>query len=122
MKHHEFVKTLCASVWLTLVFSGVSFMAQPEAQRPNILLIMSDDMGFSDLGCYGGEIETPHLDRLAGNGIRFTEFYSTAHCWPSRATLMSGRYSNGLTARQVMATPAVGEDGMTVHYIKNSRY
>ena len=71
------------------------------AERPNILLILTDDMGFSDLGCFGGEIDTPHLDALAARGLRFTEFYNTARCWPTRATLMSGRYSNSLRAQQV---------------------
>ncbi len=101
MNSHEWFKILRTGVALILVFCGVSRTAPSTSPRPNILLIMSDDMGFSDLGCYGGEIETPHLDRLAQNGLRFTEFYGTARCWPSRATLMSGRYSNGLTARQV---------------------
>ena len=56
---------------------------------PNVVLIMSDDMGFSDIGCYGGEIETPHLDALAANGLRFTQFYNTARCCPTRASLLS---------------------------------
>ena len=60
--------------------------------KPNIILIMSDDMGFSDLGCYGGEINTPHLDQLAGNGLRFTQFYNTGRCCPTRASLMTGLY------------------------------
>jgi arylsulfatase A-like enzyme len=60
--------------------------------RPNIILIMSDDMGFSDLGCYGGEIETPNLDSLAANGVRFTQFYNTARCCPTRASLLTGLY------------------------------
>ncbi|MDA0725874.1 MAG: sulfatase-like hydrolase/transferase, partial [Verrucomicrobia bacterium] len=51
-------------------------------RTPNVLLIMADDLGYSDLGCYGGEIETPHLDELAKNGLRFTQFYNTARCWP----------------------------------------
>ncbi len=63
-----------------------------EAQRPNIILIMSDDMGFSDLGCYGGEIHTPNLDRLAAGGLRFTQFYNTARCCPTRASLLTGLY------------------------------
>lgn len=57
---------------------------------PNIVLILADDMGFSDIGCYGGEIETPHLDRLARQGTRFTQFYNTARCTPSRASLVTG--------------------------------
>ena len=61
-------------------------------ERPNIVLIVVDDMGFSDLGCYGGEIETPNLDRLAENGLRFTQFYNTARCWSTRCALMTGFY------------------------------
>src|SRR5213592_729432 len=57
---------------------------------PNILLILNDDMGFSDIACYGGEIETPNLDRLAANGLRFSQFYNTACCSPSRASLLTG--------------------------------
>ena len=60
--------------------------------RPNILLILNDDMGFSDLGCYGGEIETTNLDALATGGLRFTQFYTTARCCPSRASLLTGLY------------------------------
>src|SRR5512133_3881767 len=61
-------------------------------KRPNIILMMADDMGFSDIGCYGGEIATPNLDRLAGRGVRFTQFYNTARCCPTRAALMTGLY------------------------------
>jgi arylsulfatase A-like enzyme len=64
------------------------------SQRPNIVLIMADDMGFSDIGCYGGEMETPTLDRLAANGLRFTQFYNTARCCPTRAALMTGLYQH----------------------------
>lgn len=60
--------------------------------RPNIVLIMADDMGYSDLGCYGGEIQTPNLDRLAGGGLRFTNFYSENMCWVSRAAMLTGVY------------------------------
>ena len=58
--------------------------------KPNIVLILNDDMGFSDLGCYGGEIETPNLDRLARDGLRFSQFYNTARCSPSRASMLTG--------------------------------
>lgn len=63
-----------------------------ESTKPNIILIMSDDMGYSDLGCYGGEINTPNLDNLAKNGLRFTQFYNTARCCPTRSSLMTGLY------------------------------
>lgn len=62
------------------------------AARPNIVVILSDDMGFSDLGCYGSEIQTPNLDQLASNGLRFTQFYNTARCCPTRASLLTGLY------------------------------
>ena len=59
-------------------------------RKPNILLILNDDMGYSDLGCFGGEVQSVHLDRLAANGIRFTQFYSTPRCSPTRASLLTG--------------------------------
>ncbi|HET8546792.1 MAG TPA: arylsulfatase [Bryobacteraceae bacterium] len=64
------------------------------AARPNIIVIMADDMGFSDLGCYGSEIATPNLDRLARNGVRFTQFYNTARCCPTRSALLTGLYNH----------------------------
>lgn len=63
-----------------------------EVKPPNVLLILVDDLGFSDLGCYGGEIITPHLDKLASGGLRFTQFNNCARCWPTRAALLSGYY------------------------------
>ena len=69
-----------------------------KPDRPNILLILADDMGWSDLGCYGGEIEIPNLNRLAKNGVRFGRFHNTAKCFPSRACLLTGLYAqqNGM--------------------------
>jgi arylsulfatase len=67
--------------------------ADPPVNKPNILIILADDMGFSDAGCYGGEIATPNLDLLAKNGLRFTQFYNTARCWPTRAALLTGYYA-----------------------------
>ena len=60
--------------------------------RPNVIIVMADDMGWSDIGCYGSEIETPNLDRLAKNGLRFTQFYNTGRCCPTRASLLTGTY------------------------------
>jgi len=68
--------------------------AQRQPARPNIIIIMSDDMGWSDIGCYGGEINTPNLDGLAANGLRFTQFYNNARCCPTRASLLTGLYSH----------------------------
>lgn len=78
------------------------------AERPNVLLVMVDDLGFSDLGCYGSEIETPNLDRLATNGLRFTQFYNTAKCHSSRIALLTGRYAYqaGQTSLQHASTTA----------------
>ncbi len=67
-------------------------LAAAEPARPNILLVMVDDMGYSDLGCYGGEIRTPTLDALAENGVRFARFFNCAQCCPTRASLMTGLY------------------------------
>ena len=72
---------------------AVSIMAQP-ASSPNVVLILCDDMGFSDLGCYGSEIQTPHLDSLAREGVRFTQFKNTGRSCPTRAALLTGRYQH----------------------------
>lgn len=64
----------------------------PVPVTPNIVVILVDDMGFSDIGCYGSEIPTPHLDALAKNGLRFTQFYNTGRCCPTRAALLTGVY------------------------------
>ncbi len=64
------------------------------AAPPNIIVIMSDDMGYSDIGCYGSEIDTPNLNKLAANGVRLTQFYNTARCCPTRAALLTGLYSH----------------------------
>ena len=74
--------------------NGVAGAETDIKTRPNILLIMADDLGFSDLGCYGSEIETPHLDALAAGGLRYTQFYNTGRCCPTRATLLTGLYSH----------------------------
>ena len=70
---------------------AVEFQAA-QTKRPNVVLIMADDMGYSDIGCFGGEIRTPQLDRLAANGLRFTNFYSENMCWVSRAAMLTGIY------------------------------
>ena len=79
---------------LALLFISIVPIAASGAERPNIVLIMSDDMGYSDIGCYGGEIDTPNLDELAANGLRFTQFYNTGRCCPTRASLLTGLYQH----------------------------
>ncbi len=97
---------------LALTFAIAQLAVAPAdaatAARPNIVIVLADDMGFSDAGCYGGEIATPHLDALANGGVRFTQFYNTARCWPSRAALLTGYY-----AQQVRrdAVPGVQSGG-----------
>ncbi len=65
-------------------------------KKPNVLLIVADDLGYSDAGCYGSEIQTPHLDALAADGLRFTQFYNTARCWSSRSCVLSGYYAQSI--------------------------
>ena len=79
---------------LTLAFalSLVDSRQSVALEQPNIVLIVADDLGYSDLGCYGSEIRTPNLDRLAANGLKFSQFYNATRCCPSRACLLTGRY------------------------------
>lgn len=105
---------------ISLSLAGICFGNLPlkaqkaQAQRPNILVILSDDMGYSDLGCFGSEINTPNLDRLANNGVRFTQFYNTARCSPSRASLLTGLYPHqanmGHLASENYTEPGYGDD------------
>ncbi|MEX0678229.1 MAG: arylsulfatase [Pirellulales bacterium] len=83
---------LVVAVLFAVLYSTKAPAADAD-KRPNVVVILADDLGFSDLGCYGGEIETPNLDRLAAGGLRFTQFYNTARCWPSRAALLTGYYA-----------------------------
>jgi len=76
-----------------LVVAGARAETGFPLKRPNIVILLADDMGFSDAGCYGGEIQTPNLDALARGGLRFTQFYNTARCWPSRAAILTGYYA-----------------------------
>ena len=84
----------------------VSLPVTGASQKPNFILIMVDDMGYSDIGCYGGEVETPNIDMLAKNGLRFTQFYNTAKCHTTRAELLTGNYAYqiGDQAMQLGAT------------------
>ena len=86
-----------------LVGMMVSESRAAPGQRPNVVLILADDMGYSDAGCYGGDVRTPNLDALAANGLRFTQHYSTGRCWPSRGCILSGYY-----AQQIRRDSAAG--------------
>jgi arylsulfatase len=89
MKFPFAIATAIAMTWATV--AGWSADAR-GAEKPNVIIIMADDMGISDIGCYGSEIQTPNLDSLAAGGVRFTQFYNTARCCPTRACLLTGLY------------------------------
>ena len=85
------------SVVIALIFGAQVLVCGEQhsvADQPNIIVMMTDDMGYSDIGCYGSEIETPHLDGLAKDGVRFSSFYNTSRCSTTRASLMTGLYSH----------------------------
>jgi len=84
----------------------------PLKSKPNIVLIMADDMGFSDLGCYGGEIQTPNIDQLAEKGLRYTQFYNASRCCPTRASLLTGLYAHQ-TGMGWMTAADLGSPGYT---------
>ncbi|MEY2724858.1 MAG: hypothetical protein RLZZ458_725 [Planctomycetota bacterium] len=85
-------RLLGAAAAVLLVALEASGDEQGRVSKPNLVFILADDLGYSDVGCYGSEIQTPHLDELARNGLRFTQFYNTARCWPTRAALLTGYY------------------------------
>jgi arylsulfatase A-like enzyme len=89
----------------------LSVLTSDAADKPNVIFILADDLGYSDLGCYGGDIETPNLDSLAKNGLRFTQFYNTARCWPTRGALMSGYYAQQIHRDEL---PGLGGGGQGV--------
>ena len=80
-------------VFLILIsFQIFSQNSTTKPGKPNVIVILTDDMGYSDIGCFGSEIKTPNIDRLAANGLRFTRFYNTSRCSPTRASLLTGLY------------------------------
>jgi arylsulfatase A-like enzyme len=112
---HRILQCLRIATLGAILVAGISASCHAgesaSPKRPNIVFILADDLGYSDLGCYGGDIATPNLDQLAANGLRFTQFYNTARCWPTRAALLSGYY-----AQQVHrdALPQLGGGGQGV--------
>ena len=86
MDRRNFLRHIAGAV------GAAPFTLAAKDPRPNIVLMMADDMGFSDIGCYGSEIATPNLDQLGRNGLRFTQFYNMARCCPTRAALLTGLY------------------------------
>ncbi|HEX5472996.1 MAG TPA: arylsulfatase [Lacipirellulaceae bacterium] len=87
------IVTQLALLQFCIILVAFGNNARAATSRPNFLIFLADDMGFSDAGCYGGEIATPNLDSLAAHGIRYTQFHNTARCWPTRAALLTGYYA-----------------------------
>jgi arylsulfatase A-like enzyme len=102
--------------WLCVVSTLELIAAEPAS--PNILVIVADDLGYSDLGCYGGEIETPNLDRLAANGLRFSQFYNTGRCWSSRASILTGYYAQQVRRDALPNIPKAGANGVRPGWAK----
>ena len=101
--------TACALIaTLAALVANVPPAPADPSPRPNIVIILADDLGYSDLGCYGGEIQTPNLDKLAAGGLRFSQFYNTARCWPSRAALLTGYYAQAVRRDTVPGVPSGG--------------
>src|SRR6056297_188589 len=100
---------------MALFSMSASERDQAPEEQPHIILIMSDDMGYSDLGCYGSvNIQTPNIDRLAQDGVRFTQFYNGARCCPTRATLLTGLYAHQTGIGHMVGTnnDKPGHDGV----------
>ena len=108
---------LFASLLIGLISGPLPASAEPDRTRPNIVLIMVDDMGYSDIGCYGGEVQTPHLDRLAKGGLRFTQFYNTAKCHTTRAELLTGNYAYSIGDNNMEHGATFGEVLRPIGYL-----
>ncbi len=116
------MRRTCAWLFVCVLLAGCGGPEEAEDKRPNIVMIMADDMGYSDIGAYGGEIETPALDRLARNGLRFTRYYTNNMCVPTRAALLTGIYHHlaldgGSTLRReaITAAEVLGQAGYSTY-------
>ena len=84
----------CLLLACSLVISGAFLSLIPAKKKPNIIIILADDMGYSDIGCFGSEAHTPNLDAMAADGLKMTNFYNASRCCPSRASLLTGLYQH----------------------------
>ncbi len=123
------VISLCAILLASFIISSCSRGAgtgkgtgagADEPEQPNIIVILADDIGYSDIGSYGSEIRTPNLDRLASEGVRFTHFYNTARCSPSRASLLTGLYPHQAAMGHLATRPLWDEPGYLDDLNKNT--
>ena len=97
-------------VWFFVAILNYLHAGEPStAKSPNFLVILCDDLGYSDLGCYGSEISTPQLDAIASSGLRFSQFYNTARCWPTRGALLTGYYAQQIRRDTVPGVKSGGQ-------------
>jgi arylsulfatase A-like enzyme len=122
MKRKEFLKAAAglASSLPAFTSCGSPVIQSKKDSRPNIIIIMADDMGYSDIGCYGGEIDTPNIDRLARGGVRFTQFYNAARCCPTRASLLTGLYPHQAGMGDMVSAGSKGKPGPYQGYLNHS--
>ncbi len=111
----EVIKTF-GIIGIILAFTSLSNSTVAAVERPNVLVILCDDLGFSDLGCYGSEIPTPNLDRLAANGLRFSQFYNAAKCESTRSSILSGMYHNEASVAKLLHCRTIAETMQTAGY------
>jgi arylsulfatase len=109
LQHRIAMLTLWAASLILVDLPPFSAFCSAQASRPNVIVIVADDMGYSDLGCYGGDIATPNLDALAKNGLRFTQFDNTARCWPTRGSLLTGYYAQQIRRDSVPGVRSGGQ-------------
>lgn len=122
------LRTVPVRAWKSLVLPAAAFLIFPSStcaqaspvKKPNIIIILADDMGYSDIGCFGSEISTPNIDRLAGEGVRFTHFYNCARCSPSRAALLTGLYPHQAAMGHLATRPLWDEPGYLDDLSKNT--
>jgi len=107
MNRRDFLKTTSAGIGLYAFMP--TWLCGAYKKKTNFVLIMVDDMGYSDIGCYGGEVQTPNIDRLAKGGMRFTQFYNCAKCSPTRATLLTGQYDQAVGTQEMKYGVTFGE-------------
>lgn len=107
--HSLVTRIFVACCLFSLANAAFSAENGKNLRAPNVVLILADDLGYSDIGCYGSEIETPNLDGLAKNGLRFTNFYNTARCWPTRAAILTGYYPQQIRRDAVPGVKSGGQ-------------
>ena len=125
IRRRKFIKQ-CSEIGMGIsigatIFSGSNCKNSIQRIKANIILIVADDIGYSDLGCYGGEAQTPNLDKLAQSGISFTRFYKAAKCFPTRASLLTCLYAHqtGMGHKYAHVTDPYPEDGLYQGYLND---